>query len=361
MPSKQHRQKLVEGSKRTQILKAGTMNYKILLGLIAVSAVSGCVITDQGRFGGDVTFSWTFAGQQCAAVPQVSSVRIIIPGEVLQNNGVFPCLVSNYPGIILQNFAPGDYTYTIQGLAYAGDILYQAGGSFTVDGNVSVQVDLPPVGAGTSYAYLMWTFPPNGVSQTPNCAQAGQAGIAYVDIRIDQGAVQRANCSDGFTQPGFRTSYLPAGLHQIELLGLDVNNFPYYRYAGTLQTNSASPVSASYGFNWNVGGASIAWQLINGGFILSCSQANVDRVFVNFRNASGQLVYPSGDPQWCGGAPILYNALFPGTYQIILSATAMGGTPTYRSDPVNPPTVTIVAGAFVDASSTPVTVAMNAQ
>src|SRR5712692_300774 len=161
--------------------------------------------------------------------------------------------------------------------------------------------DLPPVGAGTSYAYLMWTFPPNGVSQTPNCAQAGQAGIAYVDIRIDQGAVQRANCSDGFTQPGFRTSYLPAGLHQIELLGLDVNNFPYYRYAGTLQTNSASPVSASYGFNWNVGGVSIAWQLINGGFILSCSQANVDRVFVNFRNASGQLVYPSSDPQWCGG------------------------------------------------------------
>ncbi len=285
------------------------MNNRILLGLIAVSTVSGCVITDSSRYGGDVTFSWTFAGQQCAAAPQVSSVRITIPGEVLQNDGVFPCLVSNYPGIILQNFAPGNYTYTIQGLGYAGDILYQADGSFTVDGNVSVRVDLPPVGAGTSYAYLMWTFPPNGVSQTPNCAQAGQAGIAYVDIRIDQGPVQRANCTDGFTQPGFRTSYLPAGLHQIELLGLDVNNFPYYRYGGTL----------------------------------------------------GQLVYQSGDVQVCGQAPILYNALFPGTYQIILSASANGGTLTYRSDPVNPPTVTIVAGAFVDASSTPVTVAMNAQ
>lgn len=334
------------------------MNYRILLGLIAVSTASGCVITDSGRFAGDVTFSWTFTGQQCAAVPQVSSVRIIIPGEVLQNDGVFPCLVSNYPGIILQNFAPGYYTYTIQGLGYAGDILYQADGSFTVDGNISVQVDLAPVGASTSYAYLMWTFPPNGVSQTPNCAQAG---VAYVDIRIDQGAVQRANCSDGFTQPGFRTSNLPAGLHQIELLGLDVNNFPYYRYAGTLQTNSASPVYTSYGFNWNVGGASIAWQLINGGVIQSCSQANVTTVTVNFRNASGQLVYPSGDPQPCGGAPILYNALLPGSYQIVLSAIANGGAPTYRSDPVNPPTVTIVAGAFVDASSTPVTVAMNAQ
>jgi hypothetical protein len=334
------------------------MNNRILLGLIAVSTVSGCVITDSGRFGGDVTFSWTFAGQQCAAVPQVSSVRITIPGEVLQNDGVFPCLVSNYPGIILQNFAPGNYTYTIQGLGYAGDILYRADGSFTVDGNVSVQVDLPPVGAGNSYAYLMWTFPPNRVSQTPNC---NQAGVVYVDIRIDQGAVQRANCSDGFTQPGFRTNYLPAGLHQIELLGVNANNIPDYRYVGTLQTNSASPVSASYGFNWNIGGVSIAWQLINGGFIQSCSQANVSLVTVNFRDASGQLVYPGGDVQQCGMAPILYDELFPGTYQIILSATANGGVPTYRSDSVNPPTVTIVAGAFVDASSTPVTVAMNAQ
>lgn len=334
------------------------MNHRILFSLIALSTVSGCVVTDQGAYGGDVTFAWTFAGQQCAAVPQVSSVQIIIPGEIIQNNGVFPCLVSNYPGIILQNFAPGDYAYTIEGLSYVGDILYRADGTFTVNGNVSVQVDLLPVGAANSYAYLMWTFPPNGVSQTPNC---DQAGIAYVDITIDHGQVQRANCSDGFTQPGFRTSNLPAGLHQIELLGRDVNNFPYYRYTGTLRTNSSSPVFASYGFNWNIGGASIAWQLINGGVIQSCTQANVSTVNVNFRNDAGQLVYQNGDPQPCGGAPILYNALLPGRYQIILSATANGGIPTYLSDPTNPPTVTIVAGVFVDATSTPVTVAMNAQ
>jgi len=338
------------------------MNHKILFSLIALTSVSGCAITDQGAYGGDVTFAWTFGGQQCAAVPQVASVQIIIPGEVIQNNGVFPCLVSNYPGIILQNFAPGDYAYTIEGLSYAGDILYRADGTFTVNGNVSVQVDLLPVGAANSYAYLMWTFPPNAVSQTPNCDQAGSAGIAHVDITIDHGPVQRANCSDGFTQPGFRTSNVPAGLHQIELIGRDVNDFPFYRYAGTLQTNNASPVFASYGFNWNIGGVSIAWQLINGGVIQSCTQSNVSFVNVNFRNDAGQLVYPSGDSQQCGGAPILYNVLLPGRYQIILSARSDDPMPTtYLSDPTNPPTVTIVAGAFVDATSTPVTVAMNAQ
>jgi hypothetical protein len=232
------------------------MNHKILFSLIALTTVSGCAITDQGAYGGDVTFAWTFAGQQCAAVPEVSSVQIIIPGEVIQNNGVFPCLVSNYPGIILQNFAPGDYAFTIEGLSYAGDILYRADGTFTVNGNVSVRVDL----------------------------------LA------------------------------------------------------------------------NIGGVSIAWQLINGGVIQSCAQANVSFVNVNFRNAAGQLVYPSGDSEQCGGAPILYNFLLPGRYQIILSATSNDPLPTtYLSDRTNPPTVTIVAGAFVDATSTPVTVAMIAQ
>src|SRR5262249_48462279 len=122
------------------------MNYKIVLSLVAATFVSGCYVTDRSYGNaGDVTFTWTLAGQQCAVVPQVSSVRISIPGEVIQNDGVFPCLVSNYPGIILQNFAPGSYTYTIQGLGYSGDVLYQATGTFIVDGNVTVQVDLASV------------------------------------------------------------------------------------------------------------------------------------------------------------------------------------------------------------------------
>ena len=331
------------------------MNYKMLLSLVAATSISACYVSDYGH-AGDVTFTWTFAGQQCATVPQVGSVRISIPGEVIQNDGVFPCLVSNYPGIILQNFAPGSYAYTIQGLAYSGDVLYQAGGTFVVDGNVSVQVDLASVGAN-SFAYLMWTFPPNSVSQTPNC---DQAGAAFVDIVIDGGTTQRANCSAGFSQLGFRIADLPAGLHQIELRGVDINNFPVYRFVGTLQTYSGSPISASYGLLWNIGGASISWQLVNGGVIQSCDQAGVDTVIVNFRDSSGGLVYGSGDSQPCTGAPILYNGLLPDRYQVVLSATSRSGV-RYSSSDTNPPTVSVTAGVFVDANSTPLTVALNAQ
>jgi len=337
--------------------EVGTMNYKMLLGLVAATSVSGCYVTDRDYgHGGDVTFTWTFAGQQCAAVPQISSVRISIPGEVIQNDGVFPCLVSNYPGIILQNFAPGSYTYTIQGLNYSSDVLYQATGTFIVDGNVSVQVDLAPLSAN-SFAYLMWTFPPNSVSQTPNC---DQAGVAFVDVVIDGGTPQRASCSAGFSQPGFRTADLPAGRHQIELRGVDSTNFPVYRFVGTLQTYAGSPISASYGLLWNIGGASISWQLVNGGVIQSCDLAGVDTVNVNFRDSSGAFVYGSGDPQPCSGAPILYNGLLPDRYQVILSATSHSGV-QYSSSGTNPPTVSVTAGVFVDPNSTPLTVAITAQ
>jgi len=333
------------------------MNHKILLSLLAVTSITGCYVNDRSYSNaGDVTFTWTFAGQQCAAVPQVSSVRISIPGEVIQNDGVFPCLVSNYPGIILLNFAPGSYAYTLQGLGYSGDILYQASGTFIVDGNVSVQADLAPVGTN-SFAYLMWTFPPNSVSQTPNC---DQAGVAFVDIFIDSGTPQRASCLAGFSQPGFRIADLPAGRHQIELRGVDANNFPVYRLVSTLQTYSTYPISASYGLLWNIGGASISWQLVNGGVIQSCGEAGVDMVVVNFRDSSGALVYGSGDLQHCSLAPILYNGLLPDRYQVVLSATSQSGI-RYLSSATNPPTVTVTAGVFVDSNSTPLTVALSAQ
>src|SRR5262249_16586491 len=229
-------------------------------------------------------------------------------------------------------------------------------GTFIVDGNVSVQVDLAPV-ASNSYAYLMWTFPPNSVSRTPNC---DQAGVAVVDIIIDGGMRQRANCSAGFFQPGFCISDLPAGRPPIEVGGVDISNFPVYRFVGTLQTYSGSPISASYGLLWNIGGASIAWQLVNGGVIQSCDQAGVDTVIVNFRDSSGALIYGSGDPQPCKGAPILYNGLLPDRYQVVLTATSHSGV-RYSSSSSNPPTVTVTAGVFVDSNSTPLTAAITAQ
>jgi hypothetical protein len=333
------------------------MNSKLLLPFLLATTLSGCVVANyQDGYYGDVTFTWTFGGLQCSAVPQVASVQITIPGEILQNDGIYPCSTNGYSGITLRDFAPGPYDFTIQGLSYSRTVLYTASGTFNVDGNVQVSIDLAPVGAANSYAYLMWSFPPNSVSQNPTCEQAG---ATFVDVSIDQAPSQRFNCSAGMVPPGVQTPFLSPGTHQIQLLGVDNTGYPYYRFVGSLTTYTGNPIAASYQLGWSVGGVSIAWQLIDG-FAQTCAQAGVQTVSVNFIDSSGNLVYgANGDPQLCGNVPIFYNALQPGNYQVFLQASGSAGL--YRSNVQNPPVVTIVAGRFVDGSSTPLTVPMYRQ
>src|SRR5260370_37199440 len=147
------------------------MNLKILLPLLAATTLSGCLVVDPGAgpYRGDVGFTWTVAGLACASVPQVASVRIRITGEVLHNDGVFPCSTNGSSGILLLDFAPGPYVFTIDGMDYTGRVLYSAGGSFSVDGSTSVSTDLSPVGGQNSYAYLMRPLPPRSSRQTPTC------------------------------------------------------------------------------------------------------------------------------------------------------------------------------------------------
>ena len=85
----------------------------------------------------------------------------------------------------------------------------------------------------------------------------------------------------------------------------------------------------------------------------TCAQAGVQTISVNFQDSSGTLIYgAAGDPQPCTGAPILYNALLPGSYRVFVQGAGTGGT--YRSSSQNPPSISIVAGQFVDATSSPV-------
>ena len=100
------------------------MNFKSLVAILALMTSTGCVIRGGGvpppppAQPGDVTFSWSFAGRTCADVPNVKSVVVEIPGETLDNNGVFPCLANNYPGIVLHNFVGGTYSYTLTAVGY---------------------------------------------------------------------------------------------------------------------------------------------------------------------------------------------------------------------------------------------------
>ena len=320
------------------------MNTKTVALFLVVSSLSGCVINGNGSYSGNVQFTWTLGGLTCSNVPQVTTIAINIPGEVLQNNGVFPCLTNNYPGIVLHDFLPGTYRFTIQGLDANGTALYAADGSFTVNGDVVVSVDLSPTSAAIVPAYLTWSFPPNSQSPNPTCFQAG---VDVVDVTIDQGATQRYSCDAGQVQPGVVSVPLNPGSHSITIAASNQTvGYPYYRLVSSLQTTAGTPVSAAYGLQWAVGGVAVQWQ-INGS---DCS--NIPYVYVNFSDASGRVLYPgSGDRQNCvdGLAPsgaIRYNYLPAGNYSLILQGQSFGGG-VFTNSPFPP--VVITAGVFSDS------------
>lgn len=333
------------------------MNSRPLMAFLAVLSLSGCIVYERtpapvpAPVAGDVTFTWSFAGQACSDVPQVKSVIVSIPGETLMNGGIYPCTANNYPGIVLHNFRPGNYTFTLQAVGYGDEQLFTGSGSFSVNGATRVTVDLTPVGGPNSYAYLTWRFPANAVSSAPTCTQAG---VSTVDVAIDGVLVPNPfKCTDGFSQPGVSTPFIAAGTHSIDLQALSAGGYLMYRYTGTLQTFAGAPVSADYLFAWAVGGASVKWQFTDGSVGVSCSSGGISTVWVNFKDSAGKLLYGvDGDPQACNAAPVPYNFLPPGTYQVIVAASGYGGS-VYRSNTTTPPLVTVTAGVF--SSSVPVT------
>src|SRR5512140_1020989 len=158
--------------------------------LAAALLGSGCVIVNHGQ-SGDITFTWTFNGRSCAQAG-ISQVQVTIPGETLDNGGLYACTVAGSDGITLHSFAAGTYDYTLQGLNAGGTVTYQASGSFGIDGDQIVHADLMPVGGPTSYALLGWTFPANWASAAPDCANAT---ATYVDVQIDGGDWTRYACA----------------------------------------------------------------------------------------------------------------------------------------------------------------------
>lgn len=337
------------------------MNAKTLGAfLLGAFLMQGCVVKGGHSqpppqpVGGDVTVTWSFSGLNCQDVPDVRSVHIVIPGETIQNAGVFPCLVDNYPGIVLHDFDPGSYDFTIEGLGYDGYVLFESHGNFVVNGNTRVTVDLTPEGQPNSYAYLSWRFPPNQASQNPTC---DQAGVTTVKVTIDGVPVSPAyHCEDGTTAQGVATPYLAPGNHDILIEAVDDSNYRYYYYQGTLQTFAYSPASQIYDLKWSVGGASVSWTFTeDGNTSFGCNAAGVDTVYVNFQDQFGNFVYPdAGDQVTCGAKPVMYNYLQGGTYKVFVQATGPGGV-AYSSNMDSPPQITVIPGEFTDGTNNLIT------
>lgn len=288
---------------------------------------------------GDVTFLWSFPNGRCADVPDVRSIRIVIPGETLANGGIYPCNTGGVDGIVLHDFRPGAYNFTLEAISYSNTVLYTGSGSFTVNGNVRINYTLTPSGSPGSYAYISWSFPANTTSPNPTCAQAG---VVSVDVSIDGGAWARLSCTEGSGTNQVRSPFLSPGSHSIAFIGVGSGGQHYYYTHGTLETRAGSPISASYQLR-PVGGLAVRWELLDGTVRKTCTQAGVTGVTINLQNvATGELVYgTAGDAQRCDGAPILYNYLEPGNYRVYIRGTGPGVF--YTNENNSPPTLTVRA------------------
>lgn len=344
------------------------MNFRAatpFLALVAM-ALSGCVASNQThRDPGDVNFTWTLAGRTCAENTHISEVRIRIPGESLQNGGIYSCAPNGVMGIRLHDFRGGNYSYTIDAVDSVGTVQFSRSGSFTVDGDVNVNVDLNPRDS-SAFADLYWHFPHNDTwGSDPTCEQAG---VVYMQVLVGgypvetivNGQVLTINvrgvptkvvpCALGQTDGGFRVQLPAAGVHNIELVGMNADGYVYYDYVGTVTAFQGQAVATDYDLIWAVGSGAVDWAFFQGQIERTCSQAGVRDVAVNFEDESGYLLFgeyiEDGDIFECGSMG-MYNDFLPhGRLWVFVAGLDSTGAVTWLSDEERPPFIDVTAGEF---------------
>ncbi|MCU0700292.1 MAG: hypothetical protein MUC96_27605 [Myxococcaceae bacterium] len=342
--------------------------FSVAAALTMVLAGSGCIIGGNQGFSGNITVLWSFNGQNCVFVPQVTSVRVIIPGAVLENNGVYPCLVNNTAGITLLNFRGGPYTVTVEGLDVAGRVIYQGTQQFQVNGDVTVAVNLIPTTGATGGALISWVLPQNlRCNQIGDAATNRTATTAF--ISIDNGQPQQVACSQGNQAENPAAAVTIANLtggvtHTVDIQIADQTGFVYLRAVNSLVVNPGGSVAATFQPQWVVGSLPIQWTFFNQGLQITCAQAFVDFVFVNFRNQQTQtwvFADAAGNPTAGQQVPCLspnnlQGTFFPylqvGNYEVSLQAPVRAGVGNYtyqsgRSGQI--PVVQVQPGVFAQS------------
>lgn len=324
------------------------MNSRLLFAFLCLASVStGCIIVDDNHPSrpGDVDILWSFAGLRCDETRDVYGVNVTIPGELLLNGGKYACNTGGIDGITLHDFAPGTYSFQLQAVDFRNVVVFEGSGTFTINGNARVTVDLAPVGsnANNSYAYLNWTLPGN-----KNCAQAG---VTSVDIILDNAAAVNFPCTAGQATPGLKTPNISSGDHFIDIVALS-GNTPLYYYRGGFTTRAYAPVDVSFALT--SGGASIAWKFSDGSVTFDCAQLDPSgtlMVGLNFQDVTTkEWVYGTeGDWHRCIDKPIVYAFLRPGFYKVSLYARTSTGR-EYRSNP-NIPSLEVRPGVYPGPNS----------
>jgi hypothetical protein len=302
------------------------MNARLLATFLCLGAgLSGCIVEDnRPRYPGDVRMNWNFDGATCAQMRDIQGVDIDIGGEILANDGRYPCQANGFDGIVLHDFRPGTYAFTATAVDYGGAPRFSYQGSFTVDGNTAVNINFSSGQTGaTSFAYVNWLFPTEAGSGYPTCQQAG---VAYVDARVDDGQWVRFGCNEGSQGNSVSTPDLAPGQHYLEVVAMDGYERPLYYYGGGFTTQVGIPASVTAN-TYIIGGAAVGWQLYESRVALSCGQAGVSEVGLNFQDThTGEWVY-GADGQWfsCNDSPAVFEFLRPGEYFVSFRASGTGG------------------------------------
>lgn len=315
------------------------MNVRFLAAFLCLATLSGCIIHDHDDDpccgnpppsdhlrSGDVTFLWTLQGQRCSDQPQVKGVNIRIPGERLANSGRYACSTGGVDGITLHDFRPGTYNYELDAVGYQNEVLYTASGTFVINGDARVTVDLMPYGSPSSYATLSWSF--------PNNISCYKAGVRDVEIIIDNSQDLRAlvACEDGTGGKYIETPALEPGEHSIEFFGLDSSGRVLFHTVSGFVTLANAPNDHHFTLKPVVGKLALSWTFSNDGgqTAISCAEAGVQELSVDFQDSTGKWVYNGDGIVGPCHPPGNVFDLAPGRYRISIFATGAGGA-LYRS------------------------------
>ncbi|MFO0594156.1 MAG: hypothetical protein U0228_02595 [Myxococcaceae bacterium] len=326
-------------------MSAHTRFLSSILAVTALMSASGCIcVTGPSGTNGDISFTWTLNGRSCAMAQDVTQVVVQMPGQTLQNNGVYGCTNGGSNGIKLLNFRPGTYSYTIAAQNAQGSAVFSASGTVVVNGDVAVSVDLKPTGNATGTAYVAWTLPQG---TTVTCQY-----LAAVDITIDNATQPTSSqCttglySGGSTLQGVAFNLAP-GTHTIQLDARDSAGIYYYRKISSFTVEAAQTSQQIFSLDWLVGTVPIRFNFSNGITQLTCAQAGVSMVHLTFRDAQN-TDYTQDVPCQLGNIDGYTPYMYAGSYTVFASAVGTAGAQysNFQTNSPAQPVVSVQAGVF---------------
>jgi hypothetical protein len=146
--------------------------------MVGVAALVVAACADPRR--GDVRVFWTFAGQNCQQAG-VNVIQIDVANELLSPNRYF-CIDPNNSSLMrtgadLGPFLFGTYDLTVTGLSADGTIMFQASQSFTVRGDIDVNIDL----SGVPTADVSW----DAVNSTGGFMVGANGAMTCEEAQVD--------------------------------------------------------------------------------------------------------------------------------------------------------------------------------